>query len=84
MCFSFVFVCVLPIVFTIKNLDKLPMVVVASPPKYIEEMPRPGSANWQDADVKTRDLCEEALRKIQMRIRVRRLHLHPFFRNYDK
>lgn len=60
------------------------MVAVVSPPKYIQEQPRPGSANWQDADLKTRDLCEEALRKIQNRIRIRRLHLHPFFRTYDK
>ncbi|XP_073820133.1 uncharacterized protein [Musca autumnalis] len=71
-------------VFTVKYLEKTPLLEVQSPPKYIEEMPRPGSLNWQEAGEPIRNLCEESLRKIQIRIRNRRLHLHPFFRTYDK
>uniref|UniRef100_A0A1A9VKK1 EF-hand domain-containing protein n=1 Tax=Glossina austeni TaxID=7395 RepID=A0A1A9VKK1_GLOAU len=71
-------------VFTVKRLEKTPLMQVESPPKNIKEMPRVGSLDWQEVGEKTRDLCEEALRKIQIRIRNRRLHLHPFFKNYDK
>lgn len=47
-------------------------------------MPQNGTLNWQKAEPSIRELCEEALKKIQMRIRSRRLYMHPFFRSYDK
>ncbi|XP_064553144.1 LOW QUALITY PROTEIN: uncharacterized protein LOC135438677 [Drosophila montana] len=71
-------------VFTIKNLDKMPQCVVESPLVHIKELPRPGTLDWQAAPVDVRELCEEAMAKIRLRIRNRRLYLHPFFRNYDK
>ncbi|XP_033149875.1 uncharacterized protein LOC108601541 [Drosophila busckii] len=71
-------------VFTTKNLDKMPLCVVESPLQHIKEMPRPGTLDWQAAPQNLRDLCEEAMAKIRLRIRNRRLYLHPFFRNYDK
>uniref|UniRef100_A0A1I8PT42 EF-hand domain-containing protein n=1 Tax=Stomoxys calcitrans TaxID=35570 RepID=A0A1I8PT42_STOCA len=71
-------------VFTIKHLEKTPLLEVQSPPKYIEEMPRSGSLNWQEAKPEIRDLCEESLHRIQIRIKNRRLHMHPFFKSYDK
>ncbi|TDG51444.1 hypothetical protein AWZ03_002239 [Drosophila navojoa] len=71
-------------VFTMKNLDKMPQCVVESPLAHIKEMPRPGTLDWQAAPMDVRELCEEAIAKIRIRIRNRRLYLHPFFRNYDK
>ncbi|XP_030370980.1 uncharacterized protein LOC115621463 [Scaptodrosophila lebanonensis] len=71
-------------VFTIKNLEKIPQCNVESPLKHIIDMPRPGTADWQAAPLSLRELCEDAMAKIRIRIRNRRLHLHPFFRNYDK
>ncbi|XP_053950667.1 uncharacterized protein LOC128858424 [Anastrepha ludens] len=71
-------------VFTIKNLDKAPLLEVQSPPDYIKYMPRDGALDWDKAEESTRNYCEEALQHIQIRIRNRRLHLHPFFRTYDK
>ncbi|XP_058985391.1 uncharacterized protein LOC101892754 isoform X1 [Musca domestica] len=71
-------------VFTVKNLEKTPLLEFQSPPQYIKEMPRSGSKYWQEACEPVRNLCEEALRRIQIRIQNRRLHLHPFFRTYDK
>ncbi|EDV92987.1 uncharacterized protein LOC6563620 [Drosophila grimshawi] len=71
-------------VFTIKNLEKMPQCVVESPLSHIKELPRPGTLDWQAAPMDIRDLCEEAMSKIRLRIRNRRLYLHPFFRNYDK
>lgn len=71
-------------VFTIKNLEKTPLLNIESPPLYIKDMPRTGALNWQQAAPTTRECCEEALRKIQIRIRNRRLYMHPFFRSYDK
>ncbi|XP_075148195.1 uncharacterized protein LOC142222120 [Haematobia irritans] len=71
-------------VFTVKHLEKTPLLEVQSPPKYIKEMSRAGSMNWHEAQQGIRDLCEESLRKIQIRIKNRRLHMHPFFRSYDK
>lgn len=67
-----------------KNLDKMPQCVVESPLAHIKEMPRPGTLDWQAAPMDVRELCEEAIAKIRIRIRNRRLYLHPFFRNYDK
>ncbi|KAL7730468.1 hypothetical protein ACLKA6_000475 [Drosophila palustris] len=71
-------------VFTIKNLDKMPQCVVESPLAHIRELPRPGTLDWQTAPQDIRDLCEDAMSKIRLRIRNRRLYLHPFFRNYDR
>ncbi|SPP87851.1 Hypothetical predicted protein [Drosophila guanche] len=71
-------------VFTIKNLDKMPQCVVESPLRHIQEMPRPGAVDWQATPQSMRELCEEAMAKIRIRIRNRRLYLHPFFRSYDK
>ncbi|EDW84080.1 uncharacterized protein Dwil_GK13946 [Drosophila willistoni] len=71
-------------VFTIKNLDKMPQCVVESPLRHIKELPRVGTANWDAAPQNIRDLCEDAMAKIRIRIRNRRLYLHPFFRSYDK
>ncbi|KAH8388320.1 hypothetical protein KR093_003853 [Drosophila rubida] len=71
-------------VFTIKNLDKMPQCVVESPLQHIKELPRPGTLDWQAAPQDVREMCEEAMSKIRLRIRNRRLYLHPFFRNYDK
>ncbi|XP_037810226.1 uncharacterized protein LOC119602666 [Lucilia sericata] len=71
-------------VFTVKYLEKTPLLKVESPPSYIQDMPRSGSLNWQQATTTAREFCEEALRKIQIRIRNRRLYMHPFFRSYDK
>ncbi|XP_004533214.1 uncharacterized protein LOC101452318 [Ceratitis capitata] len=71
-------------VFTLKNLEKMPLVEVHSPPDYIQNMPRDGTLDWDRAEESVRNYCEEALLRIQTRIRNRRLHLHPFFRNYDK
>lgn len=70
--------------FTVKNLEKHPLFNVESPPSYIQNMPRTGSLDWQQAGPTSREHCEEALRKIQIRIRNRRLYLQPFFRSYDK
>lgn len=72
------------LVFTTKYLEKTPLLNVESPPSYIHDMPRVGSLDWQQATPTARELCEEALRKIQIRIRNRRLYMHPFFRSYDK
>ncbi|XP_020810227.1 uncharacterized protein LOC110185617 [Drosophila serrata] len=71
-------------VFTIKNLDKMPQCVVESPLRHIQELPRPGAVDWQTVPTNIRDLCEDAMAKIRIRIRNRRLYLHPFFRSYDK
>ncbi|KAH8294267.1 hypothetical protein KR054_010139 [Drosophila jambulina] len=71
-------------VFTIKNLDKMPQCVVESPPRHIQELPRPGAVDWQTVPANIRDACEDAMAKIRIRIRNRRLYLHPFFRSYDK
>ncbi|EDW24146.1 GL23541 [Drosophila persimilis] len=71
-------------VFTIKNLDKMPQCVVESPLRHIQELPRPGAVDWQSAPQSMREVCEEAMAKIRIRIRNRRLYLHPFFRSYDK
>ena len=65
-------------------MEKTPQLQIESPPYHIKEMPRTGSLDWQQAPPTTRELCEEALRKIQTRIRTRRLYMHPFFRSYDK
>ncbi|KAH8381954.1 hypothetical protein KR009_001125 [Drosophila setifemur] len=71
-------------VFTIKNLDKMPQCAVESPLRHIQDLPRPGAVDWQAAPLTVRELCEEAMVKIRIRIRNRRLYLHPFFRSYDK
>ncbi|KAH8273151.1 hypothetical protein KR018_006862 [Drosophila ironensis] len=71
-------------VFTIKNLDKMPQCVVESPLKHIQQLPREGAIDWHGAPQGMRDLCEDAMAKIRIRIRNRRLYLHPFFRIYDK
>uniref|UniRef100_A0A6P4EJ07 Uncharacterized protein LOC108043890 n=1 Tax=Drosophila rhopaloa TaxID=1041015 RepID=A0A6P4EJ07_DRORH len=71
-------------VFTIKNLEKMPQCVVESPLRHIQELPRPGAASWENVPLNIRDLCEDAIAKIRIRIRNRRLYLHPFFRSYDK
>ncbi|XP_067627321.1 uncharacterized protein [Eurosta solidaginis] len=71
-------------VFTVKHLEKTPLLEVQSPPDYIKFMPRDGALDWDQAEEGMRNYCEEALQRIQIRIRNRRLHLHPFFRNYDK
>lgn len=65
-------------------MEKTPLQEVESPPKYITEMPREGTIAWSEVKESVRDTCEEVLIRIQTRIRNRRLHLHPFFRNYDK
>jgi len=39
---------------------------------------------WETVPANIRDLCEDAMAKIRIRIRNRRLYLHPFFRSYDK
>ncbi|XP_037953319.1 uncharacterized protein LOC119683610 [Teleopsis dalmanni] len=70
--------------FTIKNLDKNPLIEVESPPKYLTEMPREGEMNWSEASPAVRDHCEEALRRVQVIIQNRRIHMHPMFRTYDK
>ncbi|XP_017001303.2 uncharacterized protein [Drosophila takahashii] len=71
-------------VFTIKNLEKMPQCVVESPLRHIQELPRPGAVPWETVSSNIRDLCEDAMAKIRIRIRNRRLYLHPFFRSYDK
>ncbi|XP_017084480.2 uncharacterized protein LOC108116890 [Drosophila eugracilis] len=71
-------------VFTIKNLEKMPQCVVESPLRHIQDLPRPGAVPWETVPANIRDQCEDAMTKIRIRIRNRRLYLHPFFRSYDK
>ncbi|KAI8044395.1 hypothetical protein M5D96_000553 [Drosophila gunungcola] len=62
----------------------MPQCVVESPLRHIQELPRPGAVSWENVPASTRELCEDAVAKIRIRIRNRRLYLHPFFRSYDK
>ncbi|XP_055905315.1 uncharacterized protein LOC129940841 isoform X2 [Eupeodes corollae] len=71
-------------VFTEKHLDKQPRLPVGEPLKYIKTLPKPGQHNWKDQSETIRDLCEETIKRIQIKINTRRIYLHPFFKNFDK
>ncbi|CAG9864019.1 unnamed protein product [Phyllotreta striolata] len=71
-------------VFTVKELEKYPNVVVESPPQNVKELPPLGGKNWQKVNTKSRDLCEEAVQKVKHKITHRRILLKPVFRDFDK
>lgn len=72
------------IVFTVRCLDKKPYEIVESPPQEISDLKKRGQKNWQAQMEQIRDLCEESLFKVKARIRKRRMHLEPFFRDLDR
>ncbi|XP_017773462.1 PREDICTED: uncharacterized protein LOC108560438 [Nicrophorus vespilloides] len=71
-------------VFTVKNLERAPMLQVASPPREVKELPKRGTKSWDNVNPSMRDLCEETVEKVKNRIMRRRILLKPVFRNYDK
>lgn len=71
-------------VFTVKELEKAPMLQVVSPPREVEELPNIGSRDWAKVEVSRRELCEETVSKVKNRIMRRRILLKPVFRDYDK
>ncbi|CAD6233859.1 GSCOCG00007354001-RA-CDS [Cotesia congregata] len=71
-------------VFTINELEKLPLLQVNFPPLEIEELPERGAKNWQVVSSEARDLCEETLMKIRRKIQHRQIYLKQFFNDYDK
>ncbi|XP_057325404.1 uncharacterized protein LOC130667663 [Microplitis mediator] len=71
-------------VFTINELEKLPMLQADFPPEQIRELPERGSKNWNHVDFDSRDLCEETLINIRRKAQERQIYLKQFFKNYDK
>ncbi|KAK0166586.1 hypothetical protein PV327_004079 [Microctonus hyperodae] len=63
-------------VFTVKELEKFPNLKVESPPTDIIELPKRGSKSWEHTDEKLRQLCEETLQKIRLRVEERRIILN--------
>lgn len=77
-------ICISSLVFTVKELEKLPNLRIESPPKEIAELPRRGAKNWQCEPKSIRELCEETLQKIRNRVNERRILLKQFFKDYDR
>ncbi|CAH0558987.1 unnamed protein product [Brassicogethes aeneus] len=71
-------------VFTTKELEKRPLRVIDAPPMEILELPRKGAKHWQSVNLKSRELCEEAVDKVKQKTMKRRILLKPVFRDYDK
>lgn len=77
-------ICISSLVFTVKELEKLPNLKVESPPKEIAELNRRGTTNWQCEPKGIRELCEETLQKVRHRVEERRILLKQFFKDYDR
>ncbi|XP_074114898.1 uncharacterized protein LOC141537673 [Cotesia typhae] len=71
-------------VFTVNELEKLPLLQVNFPPPEIEELPKRGAKNWQVVSSEVRELCEEILMAIRRKIQERQIYLKQFFNDYDK
>lgn len=71
-------------VFTTKHLHKLPMAEIDPPPENVVRLPRVGEANWQCQPPITRNLLEETMEKIKIKVRNRRIYFLPFFKDMDK
>lgn len=71
-------------VFTTKELEKYPTLVIDPPPREVVELPRHGGKNWQSVNCEMRELCEEAVEKVKKRTMTRRILLKPIFRDYDR
>lgn len=70
--------------FTTKELEKWPELIVEPFPYDVKELRQRGQEEWINVDPKFRDLCEETLEKIRNRAARRRLNLKTEFRMYDK
>lgn len=71
-------------VFTVNELEKLPNLRIESPTQEILELRQRGHKPWQTVDNCQRDMCEDSLLKIRLRVEQRRIDLKQFFKNYDK
>ncbi|KAK1121499.1 hypothetical protein K0M31_010302 [Melipona bicolor] len=72
------------VLFTVKELEKLPTLKVEVPPKEIAELSRKGASRWQCEGRDIRDLCEKTLLKIRHRVEERRILIKQFFKDYDR
>ncbi|CRL05796.1 CLUMA_CG018824, isoform A [Clunio marinus] len=71
-------------VFTVKNLDKLPYVVVKSPPDEIKDLPCKGSIDWNSASKSMHETAQEAIFRIRDIVKSRRIFIEVFFNGFDK
>ncbi|KAJ8670753.1 hypothetical protein QAD02_002012 [Eretmocerus hayati] len=75
-------------VFTVKNLDKHPNCKVLAPPREVRFLPRKGFQEWECTEMMCKDAMEKkfekTMKKVEHRVKGRRMALRPFFRDLDK
>lgn len=71
-------------VFTYKSLDKHPYKVVESPPEEIQQLSRPGTADWDHLTKPEKNLAQETLFRVRNIVKDRRIYLESYFKSFDR